>query len=65
MSSWLPSLAGRVATAALLPSNLPVSSWGRPRLQDVRMSPDNLKAFILWDSVTGQPSRLRSELSAR
>ena len=29
------------------------------------MSPDNLKAFILWDSATGQPGQLRSELNAQ
>ncbi|KAL4436945.1 hypothetical protein ABPG75_004084 [Micractinium tetrahymenae] len=34
-------------------------------VKDVRMSPDNLKAFILWDSITGQPGRLRSELNAQ
>ena len=31
-------------------------------LQDVRMSPDNLKAFILWDSFTGQAGSLEREL---
>ncbi|KAL4430570.1 hypothetical protein ABPG77_005810 [Micractinium sp. CCAP 211/92] len=34
-------------------------------VKDVRMSPDNLKAFILWDSIIGQPDRLRSELNAQ
>ena len=31
-------------------------------LQDVRMSPDNLRAFILWDSFNGQPGPLDREL---
>ena len=36
-----------------------------PLLQDVRVSPDGLKAFVQWDSITGQSPQVEHELRRR
>lgn len=50
-----PHLQAHLASAASLPATIPPAGPSlRCRMQEVRMSPDHLKAFIQWDSVLGQ-----------
>lgn len=64
-----PAVAARVSSAlssALLQDSVAHESLLRQlglSLKGVRMSPDNLKAFILWDSYTGQVDAAAKELS--
>lgn len=66
-----PAVASRVSSAlssALLQDSAAHESLVRQlglSLKGVRMSPDNLKAFVLWDTYTGQVDAAAKELSRR